>query len=189
MVRWVLPIIACAGVLLMAGEASSQWSQSPRYALHGKAEVVEVNSPNLLTLKMLDSSRVISVRLLGVGSPHNRDVVTHLDPKIFNHIKQNDLWEISRNYVQSLVKEKVVEVWVRRWNRCDEKNRLLVYLKVPGLMQESMDLNAAIIKNGLGFVTRDYVHVTYVQYRRLQDEARNGRRGIWRALREFHVRR
>jgi endonuclease YncB( thermonuclease family) len=43
-------------------------------------------------------------------------------------------------------------------------------------------VNAEIIKKGFGFVTRDYVHVTFADYKRLEQEARQNRLGIWRGL-------
>ncbi len=96
----------------------------------------------------------------------------------------NNVWEISRAYVRSLVTGKVVDVWARKWNPMDEKNRLLAYLVAPAGSPGRIDVNAAIIKRGLGFVTRDYVHVTYANYKQLENEAKSLRRGMWRALPE-----
>jgi endonuclease YncB( thermonuclease family) len=34
----------------------------------------------------------------------------------------------------------------------------------------------------MGFVTRDYVHVTFADYKRLEEDARTHRRGLWGCL-------
>lgn len=157
-------------------------SASPRYTRLGRAEVIKVDSSNLMELRLLGHDRTVSVRLLGVGSPRNRERLKHLNHHCLDYIRRNRLWEASRNYVRSLVKNKVVEVWGRKWNRLDDKNRLLVYLMVPEAVDEPLDVNAEIIRKGLGFVTRDYVHVTFAQYKQLEEEAKRSRRGIWRGL-------
>ena len=89
---------------------------------------------------------------------------------------------MSRNYLRSLLQRRSVEVWARKWNRLDQKGRLLVYLVTPNFLDQPVDVNGEIIRNGLGFVTRDYVHVTYAKYKRLENEARQNRRGMWKAL-------
>jgi endonuclease YncB( thermonuclease family) len=119
---------------------------------------------------------------LGVGSPRNRDRIKGLDHEIITYIQKNGLWDESRKYVQSLVQGKLVEVWTRKWDRLDDKNRLLAYLLVPNGGPGPLDVNGEIIRNGLGFVTRDYVHVTFADYKRLEDDARKNRRGVWRGL-------
>jgi endonuclease YncB( thermonuclease family) len=174
----------CAVLLLVLGFAVPSWSMSPRYMLYGRASLVAVESPNLLKLKMLDRERVVTVRLLGVGSPRNRDRIKGLSPKVLSYIRSNDVWETSRDYVQSLLEGKLAEVWIRKWDRLDDKNRLLAYVLIPGTPDRPLDVNAEIIRKGLGFVTRDYVHVTFVGYRSLEEEARKNRRGLWGALLE-----
>lgn len=158
-----------------------------RYTLYGRGKVVGVPTPNLLQVRMLDHPTVVTVRLLGVGSPRNRQRFYKIQPEIRQYIKQHDMWEKSRSYVRDLVEDRVVEVWTRRWNPLDEKNRLLAYLKLPA-EDDPVDVNARIIKKGLGFVTRDYVHVTFAQYRDLEQWARSERRGMWRALSQVRPR-
>ncbi len=143
-----------------------------------------MEAPNLLKLRMLDRERVVTVRLLGVGSPRNRDRIKGLSPKVLSYIRSNDVWETSRDYVRSLLDGKQAEVWIRKWDRLDDKNRLLAYVFIPGAPDRPLDVNAEIIRKGLGFVTRDYVHVTFVGYRSLEEEARKKRRGLWGALPE-----
>jgi endonuclease YncB( thermonuclease family) len=98
------------------------------------------------------------------------------------YIQENGLWETSRGYVRSLLNGKVVEVWTRKWDRYDDKNRLLAYIRIPADRENPVDLNGEIIRNGMGFVTRDYVHVTFADYRDLEDDARRHQRGIWKGL-------
>jgi len=155
--------------------------------LLGRARLVAVESPNLLKLKILDQDRVVTVRLLGVGSPRNRDRIKGLEHEVLSYIRRNEIWESSRGFVRSLLDGKVAEVWTRKWDRYDEKNRLLAYVLIPGAPGDPLDVNAEIIRKGLGFVTRDYVHVTFVGYKSLEDEARKKRRGLWAALGEGRI--
>lgn len=155
---------------------------SPRYAFYDEAQVLEVVGPNLLKLKLVKKDKVVVVRLLGVGSPRNKDRVRTLGSEILAFIQTNRMWETSKSFVRSRVSNKVVQLWVRRWDQYDDKNRLLAYVMIPTDSDESEDLNGEIIRKGLGFVTRDYVHVTFVQYRQLEEEARKDRRGLWRGL-------
>ncbi len=173
---------AAVVVVLSIGMLTACWAFSTRYAIYGRAQVVDVEAPNLLKVKMLDRDATVTVRLLGVGSPRNRDRTKHLSPEVLLYIRKNGLWETSRSYVRSLLDKKIVEVWARKWDRFDDKNRLLAYVFVPNLADEPLDVNGEIIRNGLGFVTRDYVHVTFVNYKFLEDDARKKRRGIWGSL-------
>ncbi len=168
-------------ILLTAGVEYAV-ALGPRYTSPGRAQVVEVVAPNLVKIKMMDQGRILIVRLLGVGSPRNRDRIKALEPEVLSYIQKNDLWEESRRYVESLLEDKVVEVWTRKWDRFDDKSRLLAYLMIPNGSREPLDVNAHIIKNGFGLVTRDYVHVTFAEYRHLEKDAMRNRRGIWRGL-------
>ena len=168
--------------LVLSSLPGISWGFGPRYALYGKARLLEVEAPNVLKIRMLDDSRTVSLRLLGVGSPRNRDRTKGLGPTVLSYIKKNDLWETSRSYVRSFTGGKVVEVWTRKWDRYDDKRRLLAYIRVPMDKEPSVDLNGEIIRNGMGFVTRDYVHVTFAGYRDLEEDARKNHRGIWKAL-------
>lgn len=174
---WVVTLLFS---LFLAAETS--WAMSPRYTLVGLAQVEAIEGPNLLRVRLKGQNRVITVRLLGVGSPRNRERIRTLEREVVSYILKNDLWEASRDYVRSLVKERTVEVWARKWDRLDEKNRLLAYLMIPKGQEEPVDVNGEIIKSGLGLVTRDYVHVRFAGYRLLERDARKNRRGIWRAL-------
>lgn len=169
-------------VLALAVMVASSWASSPRYRFYDEARVLEVQGPNLLKLKLLSRDQVVVIRLLGVGSPRNRDRIRGLSSDILSFIHTNQLWEVSRRFVREMLSDKVVEVWARRWNQFDEKGRLLAYVLVPSRTDEPLDLNGEIIRKGLGFVTRDYVHVTFVRYKNLEEEARRHRRGIWRGL-------
>ena len=64
-----------------------------------------------------------------------------------------------------------------------------MYLKVPDTSGEPIDVNGEIIRRGLGFVTRDYVHVTFAEYKLLEQEARVDRRGFWAGLPRREARR
>jgi hypothetical protein len=170
---------AILGLLLVTESAQGM---SVRYALLGQGQVVEVEAANLLKVRIQGRDRVVALRLLGVGSPRNRDRVKHLSPDVAAFIQRNEVWEQARDYVRALLERQKVEIWTRRCDRVDEKNRLLAYIVIPQTSREPIDVNAEIIKNGLGFVTRDYVHVTFAGYKNLEEDAKRNRRGIWRAL-------
>jgi endonuclease YncB( thermonuclease family) len=177
-------VLVCtyALVFALAVAVASSWASSPRYRFYDEARVLEVQGPNLLKLKLLGKDQIVVIRLLGVGSPRNRDRVRGLSSDILSYIHSNQLFEASCRFVRDMMNNRVVQVWARRWNQFDEKGRLLAYVLVPSRTDEPLDLNGEIIRKGLGFVTRDYVHVTFVHYKSLEEEARRHRRGIWRGL-------
>ncbi len=169
-------------LVFLVGALDAHCGLGPRHRPYGRGHVLEVMAPNLLKVKLADQERVLHIRLLGVGSPRNRDRIKTLDRSVISYIQRNGLWEESRKYVESLVQRKPIEVWTRKWDRVDDKNRLLAYILVPNGGSTPLDVNAEIIKKGLGLVTRDYVHVTFADYKRFEEEARKNRRGIWRGL-------
>lgn len=175
-----------AGILFFAlsGPCFSEpfWLTSPRYSLYDRAKLVKVEGPNVLRLNMLRQGRNITVRLLGVGSPHNRVWQKALTPTMLSYDEREHIWERATTYIENLLKDRKAEVWARRWNQYDEKNRLLAYILIPSDSGEPLDLNADLIERGFGFVTRDYVHVTFTGYKILEEEARENRRGVWRGL-------
>ncbi len=178
--RVLLSALVC--LIFAMGALEAHAGLGPRHTSNGKGRVLEVIAPNLLKVKLVDPDRAIYIRLLGVGSPRNRDRIKTLDNGVISYIQKNGLWDESRKYVESLVQGKEVEVWTRKWDRVDDKNRLLAYILVPNGGSKPLDVNAEIIRKGFGFVTRDYVHVTFADYKRLEQEARKNRRGIWRGL-------
>ncbi len=165
---------AAVVVTLWVGALGASWAFRTRYAWYGRAKVVSVEAPNLLKVKMLDADATVTIRLLGVGSPLIGIGRSTLVLEVLLYIRKNDLWDISRSYVRSLLDKKTVEVWARKWDRLDDKNRLLAYIMIPNQADEPLDVNGEIIRNGLGFVTRDYVHVTYVNYKLLEEDAKRG---------------
>jgi len=173
-------LIGLAAVLLLLVWATGlSWGSSSRHELYGHGRLVDVEAPNIVKLRMVGRDNLVTARLLGVGSPRNRDRIKDLGPQGISYIQRHQLWEASRNCVKSLVDQRVVEVWTRKWDKHDDKNRLLVYLLIPDESGRQVDVNAEIIRRGLGFVTRDYVHVTFVGYKNLEDAAREHRLGIW----------
>lgn len=177
-------LLLCSLLLgLYSPECSeASWLTSPRYKLYGRAKLVRVEGPNILRLNMLGSGRTVTVRLLGVGSPHNPIRTKLLTPRAISYIEKEDVWERAGRFMESLLRHREVEVRTRRWDRYDEKNRLLAYLLIPSQSGEPLDVNAELIRRGFGFVTRDYVHVTFTWYKILEEEAREFGRGVWKGL-------
>jgi len=182
--RWDIGFFI-VGVLavVLCGTTGPGHALSPtRYTLMDRGRVVEVDSANIVRVRLNTQERVVTVRLLGVGSPRNRDRVRDLRPEVLSHIRSTELWEASRNYVKDLLRERGVEIWTRKWDRYDDKERLLAYILIPSATGPALEVNAEIIRNGMGFVTRDYLHVTFATYRQLEEEAKKNRKGIWEAL-------
>jgi endonuclease YncB( thermonuclease family) len=180
---WHCKVLSATVVLLLLSSITGlSQTTSPRYTFLGEAQVRRVEGPNLVKLRLLADGRLVTVRLLGVGSPRNRDRIKHLGPEIRSYIERSHVWDAATAFVRSTLKGRTVRIWARSWDRYDEKNRILAYLVVPSNSGELVDLNGDIIKRGLGFVTRDYVHVTFVRYRELEEEARRSHRGMWQGL-------
>ncbi|MEW6533755.1 MAG: thermonuclease family protein [Thermodesulfobacteriota bacterium] len=189
MARCSVVVALMLGLCLAESLDNSAFATSPRLMLYGRAKIHLVESVNLCTLRMVDTGQVVAVRLVGVGSPLNRDRLKSADPALVRHIRQKRLWQSASNSLETLLHGKVIQVWSRKWDRHDDKKRLLVYLKVPNSSGEFMDVNGEIIRRGLGFVTRDYVHVTFAEYKLLEQEARVDRRGFWAGLPHREARR
>jgi endonuclease YncB( thermonuclease family) len=177
--RFAVSVLVVCLVALCAAWAAAE---DVRHASYGRARLLDVESPNVLVLRMADRNETVTVRLLGVGSPRNKDRLKDLGPEGPRFVANHHLWDVSRAYVKSLLDGRVAEVRVRRWNKFDEKRRLLAYVLIPNFASEPVDVNAEIIRNGMGFVTRDYVHVTFADYKRLEEDARTHRRGLWGCL-------
>lgn len=176
-------VVAILALVLSGIAAVPANALSPtRYALKDRGRVLEVDSANIIRVRLNTREQVVTVRLLGVGSPRNRDRVRDLHAEVLSHIRKTDLWETSRNYVKALLKDREVEIWARKWDQYDDKERLLAYILIPSGSGPPVEVNAEIIRNGMGFVTRDYLHVTFATYRQLEEEAKKNRKGIWEAL-------
>jgi len=189
MARCSLVVALMLGFCFVGSLRDCACATSPRLMLHGRAKIHAVESVNLCTLRMVDTDQIVAVRLVGVGSPLNRDRLKSADPALVRHIREKRLWRSASDSLESLLGGKVIEVWTRKWDRFDDKKRLLVYLKAPGPWGELVDVNGEIIRRGLGFVTRDYVHVTFAEYKLLEQEARVDRRGFWAGLPRKEARR
>lgn len=189
MARCSVVVALMLGLCLAGSLDNSAWATSPRLMLYGRAKLHLVESVNLCTLRMVDTGQVVAVRLVGVGSPLNRDRLKSADPALVRHIRQKRLWQSASNALESLLHGKTIDVWIRKWDRYDDKKRLLVCLKVPDQSGAPVDVNGEIIRRGLGFVTRDYVHVTFAEYKLLEQEARVDRRGFWAGLPRREARR
>lgn len=152
----------------------------PRHDLFGSGRVVDVEAPNLLKIKLQDRDKIVTVRLIGVGSPKNKERLKGIGRDVQSFIFKFDVWEQSRDYVKSLLHNKTVQIWARKWDSYDEKHRLLAYVRIPAQEGDPVDLNGEIIRKGMGFVTRDYVHVTFADYRSFEQDAKKNSRGMWR---------
>lgn len=172
---------AICALVLVPGITWSGSDISPRLTLYGEARSISVEAPNILKLKM-KTGQIVIARLLGVGSPHNKDRMKHIEPQVLSLIRKLDLWEVSRRYVEDLVDGRLLEIWTRKWDRFDDKDRLLAYVRIPS-EPTPIELNGQIIRNGHGFVTRDYVHTTFAEYKHLENSARYDQKGMWRNIR------
>lgn len=155
---------------------------SPRLKFFDKATLAFVEKANIVRIRLNNRRDIIYARLIGVGSPEYGPRLEDFGPSLEEYIERNDYSEKARIFVQKLLEGKTFEVWTRKYGPLDSKRRLLAYLKAPDDKGETIDVNASIIKNGMGFVARDYVHVTYARYRKLEYWARKSKLGIWKGL-------
>lgn len=174
-------------LVLLPAALGWSWGSDQRHILYGRARLVEVTSPNVITVKMVNRDEIITVRLLGVGTPNNKDRAKDLNPEILHFIRDHNIWEASRNYVRSLLSGNIIEIRTRRWDRHDEKRRLLAYIVVPNFVYEPIDVNGEIIRKGFGLVTRDYVHVTFTDYKNFEADAKRNGRGLWAPSKETRL--
>jgi endonuclease YncB( thermonuclease family) len=155
---------------------------SPRLKFFDEATLAFVEKANIVRIRLNKRRDIIYARLIGVGSPEYGPRLEDYGPSLEEYIDRNDYSEKARIFVQKLLEGKTFEVWTRKYGPLDSKRRLLAYLKAPDDKGETIDVNASVIKNGMGFVARDYVHVTYARYRRLEYWARKSQLGIWKGL-------
>ena len=84
-------------------------------------------------------------------------------------------------FLKATVDGKVVELWTRKGGRWDEKNRLVACVLIRNFFGDALEVNSELLKQGLCFVTREYLHTTFAEYKRLEEQAKLKQLGIWRA--------
>src|SRR4030042_1984346 len=95
--------VGALAVCLVTLLASCAFAIDVRHAVYGRARLIQVESPNVLVLRMADRDETVTVRLLGVGSPKNKDRLKDLGPEGSWFIANHQLWDASRAYIKSLL--------------------------------------------------------------------------------------
>ena len=120
-------------------------------------DVLAVHDGNTITVKLQDHTD--TVRLIGIDAPE---------------LGQAPWGEQARDALKSLVESKPVTLETDATVR-DETGRLLAYVYLDGLF-----INAEMIRRGQAIIYTLPPNVAHVEeYKKAQEEARQGRRGVW----------
>jgi hypothetical protein len=177
------PVIAAFLIILFLWPSSvGARKLSPRHEFFDKATLAGVKRANIVRLRLKERRVTIYARLIGVGDPTYEPRLEDFGPSLKDFVERNRYRRRAKQFVQKLLHGKTIEVWTRKYAALDSKRRLLAYLKIRGSKDRVLDVNAHIIKNGMGFVARDYVHVTYARYKKLENKAREANLGLWKGL-------
>jgi len=114
---------------------------------------------------LLESSEVVS--LIGVDAPEIKHATK----------AGAEMGKESAAFVRKLVEGKRVrlEFDPANANHKDNRKRTLAYV----FLEDGTFLNAEIIKHGYGFTFPGFVHKYQSEFRRLEREARENKRGLW----------
>lgn len=178
----VRAVIIIAILLGFIGQQNPVSAETPRRIFFDKATLVSVEEGNIVRLNLKEKRVTVLARLIGVGAPDHMERLDDFGPSFRTFLKRRNYTQKARRFVKKILQGKTIEVWTRKHSALDSQRRLLVCLKVPDGNDGLMDVNAHVIKKGMGFVARDYVHVTYARYKRLERQARMAGLGIWRGL-------
>ena len=88
-----------------------------------------------------------------------------------------DASEQAKSFVEKLVVEKEVELKYDR-QRIDSKGRIRAYV----YLLDGRFLNAEVIKEGYGYVNREFTFKYFEQFRQHEREAREKKKGMWSDL-------
>ncbi len=123
------------------------------------------------TIVVSNSSGDITVRLLGVDTPEKND-----DRQIVRYFAEQ-----ATLFVESLIKDKSIRLGVdpinTKSNHLDRYGRLLAYVYS---VEDSINVNAEIIRQGYGFSYVKYPCMYTDYFSALEREARNNRLGLWK---------
>jgi len=118
------------------------------------------------------------VRLLGVDTPELSSDARNHDSARRNHLDKKtveDFAKRAKSFTESLVDGRPVRLEYD-WQRTDKYGRTLayVYREEDGLL-----VNSEIIRQGYGFPIVYFVFDRKEEFRKIGDEARRERRGMW----------
>ena len=121
------------------------------------------------------------IRLIGVDTPELSNTSRNHDSARRNHLDEKtvgDFAERAKNFTESLVTNHPVRLEYD-WQRKDKYGRTLayVYREEDGLL-----VNAEIIRQGYGFPIVYFIFNRKDEFRKIGDQARRERRGMWAAL-------
>lgn len=131
-------------------------------------EVLRVIDGDTIELRAPDDKRKTTrVRLWGIDTPEmgNRERDTPPEPFAVE----------ATEFTTLLTKERRVTVYLQRHRLRDRYGRLLAYIELPN----GQILNAELIENGLSQHDDRWGHDRAEDYDRLEQQAREARKGIW----------
>ncbi len=118
------------------------------------------------------------VRLLGVDTPELSSASRNHDSAKRNHLDEKtvqDFAKRAKSFTESLVADRYVYLKYD-WQRRDKYGRTLAYVYRA---EDGLLVNAEIIRQGYGFPIVYFIFNRKDEFRKLGDEARTAKRGMW----------
>ncbi len=120
------------------------------------------------------------MRLIGVDTPEFSSTSRNHDSALRNHLDEKVVEDFARHaksFTKSLINGRQVRLEYD-WQRADKYGRTLAYVY---RQNDDLLVNAEIIREGYGFPTTNFIFSRKDEFRRLGEEARRARRGMWAA--------
>jgi endonuclease YncB( thermonuclease family) len=134
--------------------------------------VTHVADGDTITVRPTSGGAETRVRLIGVDAPelHSRD-----------DNSRPDYWaRDAKRYTESRAERKTVTLRLEQGETRDKYRRLLAYVYVGDM--ENLNLN--LVRDGQAYADRRFRHSMRAQFERAESEARKGRRGLWKDVKE-----
>lgn len=128
------------------------------------AEVLGVIDGGVLILKVPNYPAYVWASLMGIEVPDSS-----------SGICRQRFAKDARDYLESLVNKKKVRLSWDKNSKMTQDSRFLPYVFLP----DNVSVNAEMIKKGFGSVPENWKTDMYAQYKKLEEDARKQKSGIW----------
>lgn len=132
--------------------------------LYKSAEVLGVIDGGVMILKVPNYRAYVLASLMGIEVPDSN-----------GSICRKDFAAAARNYLESLVNKKKVRLSWDSSSKMTQDSRFLPYV----FLTNNVSVNAEMIKKGLGSVPEGWKTDMYAQYKKLEEDAKKNKAGIW----------
>ena len=120
------------------------------------------------------------VRLIGVDTPELSDPARNRDNARRNDLDEETVRafaEKAKTFAQGLVEGRRVRLEYD-WQRVDKYGRTLAYVYRE---EDGLFVNAEMVRQGYGFPIVYFPFRYWDEFRKLRDEAREAKRGLWQS--------